>query len=140
MNSNRLLVIDDEPGICEFITEVAEDPKKGYHFHTGERLAQMLGYDAEDIRAAPTEALDSFAGTGNPHLLGAMPEGATGELRLVAPLPGNAPEAHPLQMMSHQRPAIQRRRGAVQPISRFAGPDQHRHERLDPVEALGDRA
>jgi len=24
MNSNRLLVIDDEPGICEFITEVAE--------------------------------------------------------------------------------------------------------------------
>ena len=24
MNTNRLLVIDDEPGICEFITEVAE--------------------------------------------------------------------------------------------------------------------
>lgn len=24
MNSNRLLIIDDEPGICEFITEVAE--------------------------------------------------------------------------------------------------------------------
>lgn len=29
--------------------EVATDPKKGYHFHTGERLAEMLGYEAEDI-------------------------------------------------------------------------------------------
>ena len=26
-------------------TNVALDPNKGYHFHTGRRLADMLGYD-----------------------------------------------------------------------------------------------
>jgi 2-polyprenyl-3-methyl-5-hydroxy-6-metoxy-1,4-benzoquinol methylase/class 3 adenylate cyclase len=46
--------------------EVATEPKKGFHFHTGRRLAEILGYATSDIDAAPSQALESFAGTGNP--------------------------------------------------------------------------
>lgn len=56
--------------------EVALHPEKGFHFHTGRRLAEMLEYDAADINAVPMTALESFAGTGNPFALGDIPAGA----------------------------------------------------------------
>ncbi len=50
--------------------EVADHPDKGYHFHTGRPLAQMLDYDAALLDGVPETALASFAGTGNPFSLG----------------------------------------------------------------------
>ncbi len=63
--------------ISEKYTEVAQEPEKGFHFHTGRPLAMMLGYDAQDIDILPTGTVDSFAGTGNPFSLGRLNAGET---------------------------------------------------------------
>ena len=49
---------------------VAERPDQGFHFHTGYRLANLLGYRDEWIAALPSSAVESMAGTGNPFALG----------------------------------------------------------------------
>ncbi len=49
---------------------VASDPGRGFHFHTGYRLAAMLGYPQEWIESLPPGAVSSMAGTGNPFALG----------------------------------------------------------------------
>ena len=33
--------------------QVAEDPTKGFHFHTGRPLAEILGYPGEVLDALP---------------------------------------------------------------------------------------
>ncbi|HEY7294815.1 MAG TPA: methyltransferase domain-containing protein [Dehalococcoidia bacterium] len=58
-------------------TEVAADPDRGFHFHTGRPLAELLGYPAAWIAAVPDTAVRRFAGVGNPFRLGALPAGAT---------------------------------------------------------------
>lgn len=62
-------------GISDKYSEVALEPEKGFHFHTGRPLAAMLGYTALDYSALPASTIDSFAGTGNPFSMGAMREG-----------------------------------------------------------------
>jgi SAM-dependent methyltransferase len=54
---------------------VAREPERGFHFHTGRRLAALLGYDEETVAAVPSESRDSFAGTGNPFLAGPLRRG-----------------------------------------------------------------
>jgi SAM-dependent methyltransferase len=49
--------------------EVALDPEREYHFHTGRALAARLSYDAALVNALPDRAVDSFAGVGNPFSL-----------------------------------------------------------------------
>ncbi len=49
---------------------VAANPEQGFHFHTGRRLAELLGYREDWLAAVPPDALASFAGTGNPLLAG----------------------------------------------------------------------
>jgi arsenite methyltransferase len=56
--------------------EVASEPEKGFHFHTGRPLAEMLGYDGSEVDALPGFVVESFAGTGNPFSMGRLPEGA----------------------------------------------------------------
>lgn len=51
---------------------VAEDPEQGFHFHTGRRLAGILGYEDEWLAGVPEESIASFAGTGNPFSLGEL--------------------------------------------------------------------
>jgi arsenite methyltransferase len=58
--------------IREEYQEVARDPQKGFHFHTGRRLAAILGYDEELLAAVPEESIESFAGTGNPFAMGRL--------------------------------------------------------------------
>ena len=58
-------------------TEVAQQPQKGFHFHTGRPLAAMLGYDSEEVDKLPASAVESFAGVGNPFSMGKLPRGAT---------------------------------------------------------------
>jgi arsenite methyltransferase len=49
---------------------VAAVPDRGFHFHTGYRLAAILGYPQEWIETLPAGAVASMAGTGNPFSLG----------------------------------------------------------------------
>ncbi len=54
---------------------VATNPNRGFHFHTGRPLAQILGYKKEWIDGVPESAIESFAGTGNPFSLGTIEVG-----------------------------------------------------------------
>ena len=56
-------------------TNVALDPNKGYHFHTGRRLINILGYDESLYADLPEGNIASFAGTGNPFSVGPINPG-----------------------------------------------------------------
>ena len=56
-------------------TEVALEPERGFHFHTGRPLAKMLGYDDDTVDQLPASNVESFAGTGNPFSLGKLKPG-----------------------------------------------------------------
>jgi SAM-dependent methyltransferase len=49
--------------------EVALEPGRTFHFHTGRVLAQRLGYDPTIVSALPERAVESFAGVANPFSL-----------------------------------------------------------------------
>ena len=55
---------------------VARDPDQGFHFHTGRRLTQLLGYEDEWLDGIPEPTIASFAGTGNPFRLGQIASGS----------------------------------------------------------------
>ena len=55
--------------VREKYREVATDPHRAFHFHTGRPLAARLGYDADAVDALPERAVESFAGVGNPFSL-----------------------------------------------------------------------
>ena len=61
--------------IQEEYTAVAQDPARGYHFHTGRPLASMLGYRDDWLEGVPEGSIASFAGTGNPFLIGQLQPG-----------------------------------------------------------------
>ena len=46
--------------------EVADHPHAEHHFHTGRKLASVLGYDDDVVARMPDRAVESFAGVGNP--------------------------------------------------------------------------
>jgi len=59
-------------------SRVATSPDGEFHFHRGPHFAAtVLGYDAAELAALPTEVTASFAGIGNPHAIGPIPAGAT---------------------------------------------------------------
>ncbi len=61
--------LDQEALRCEIrreYAEVATHPSRGFHFHTGRPLAQMLGYAQVWLDHVPEPSIESFAGTGNP--------------------------------------------------------------------------
>src|SRR5690349_5647808 len=55
--------------------EVAVDPHRTFHFHTGRPLAARLGYDADVVDGLPDRAVESFAGVGNPFSLRRLTRG-----------------------------------------------------------------
>jgi arsenite methyltransferase len=57
--------------------EVASDPAKGFHFHTGRPLARMLDYPMEVVDALPDRVVESFAGVNNPFSMGELQAGQT---------------------------------------------------------------
>ena len=61
--------------IQEEYAEVAANPHKGFHFHTGRPLARMLEYQDEWLEGIPESSIESFAGTGNPFSLGELRPG-----------------------------------------------------------------
>jgi SAM-dependent methyltransferase len=58
-------------------TDVATCPAKGFHFHTGQLLADRLGYPSMRVAALPAAAVESFAGVGNPFAWGEPAPGET---------------------------------------------------------------
>lgn len=50
--------------------EVAEDPGRDYHFHTGRPHALRLGYPSEPLVSLPDQVCESFAGVANPFYWG----------------------------------------------------------------------
>ena len=61
--------------IQEEYSLVALEPQRGFHFHTGRRLAHLLGYPEEWLVGLPESSIASFAGTGNPFSLRALDPG-----------------------------------------------------------------
>lgn len=61
--------------IREEYRHVATEPASGFHFHTGRRLAGIVGYDESLFDGIPEAAIESFAGTGNPFSLGPLRPG-----------------------------------------------------------------
>jgi SAM-dependent methyltransferase len=55
--------------------EVATAPEATYHFHTGRVAAERLGYDMALVDSLPEQAVESFAGVGNPFELRALAPG-----------------------------------------------------------------
>ena len=58
--------------VTEKYTEIANEPEKGAHFHTGKSLAMMVGYPESIIDSLPAGTVESFAGTGNPFSMGEL--------------------------------------------------------------------
>jgi len=54
---------------------VAQEPNKGFHFHTGRDLCQIVGYEEAWLEGVPETAIESFAGTGNPFRMGVLAAG-----------------------------------------------------------------
>ena len=72
------LLVDPETlreQVREKYREVAVDPHRTFHFHTGRPLAAHLGYDQAAVDALPDRAVESFAGVGNPFSVRRLQEG-----------------------------------------------------------------
>jgi arsenite methyltransferase len=57
--------------------KVATDPSSGYHFHTGRRAAEQVGYQEWMFEELPAEALEAFAGVASPFHWGLPNPGET---------------------------------------------------------------
>ena len=55
--------------------EVATTPTQEFHFHTGHRMAETLGYPDEVLDKLPPQVVESFAIVGNPFSLGTIEPG-----------------------------------------------------------------
>ena len=55
--------------------DVAVDPDRDYHFHTGRFIAERCGYDAAVLDALPEATVESFAGVANPFALRSLEQG-----------------------------------------------------------------
>ena len=57
--------------------ELANQPNQTFHFHHGRPLAEMLDYPMDQVDAMPADAVESFAGMGNPFSMGSIQSGET---------------------------------------------------------------
>ena len=74
---------------------VAVDPHGSYHFHTGRPLARRLSYDEAAVTALPDNAVEAFAGVGNPFSLGVLKPGENG-WSISAPEAGSTALSRPV--------------------------------------------
>jgi SAM-dependent methyltransferase len=78
MTTTPELLVDPEAlreQVREKYREVATDPTRPFHFHTGRGLARRLGYEDEVVAGLPDRAVESFAGVGNPFQLRRLADG-----------------------------------------------------------------
>jgi SAM-dependent methyltransferase len=78
MTTQTLLDVDVlRAAIQDEYAAVANDPGRGFHFHTGRFLTGKLGYPREWVDSLPEAVVESFAGVGNPFTWGALAPGET---------------------------------------------------------------
>lgn len=63
--------------IQEKYRQVASDPTAGYHFFTGRKAADHIGYPTADLDELPDHVVDAFAGVANPFYWGMPGQGET---------------------------------------------------------------
>lgn len=68
-------VLKDE--IIRMYQEVADQPQSTFHFFHGREAAELFDYEPEWLDRAPSGAVASFAGVGNPHLRSRLQPGET---------------------------------------------------------------
>lgn len=73
ITTNQRDVIFD--AVRAMYTAVATAPDRGFHFPTGRRACEYVGYPAEDLDAIPATAVESFAGVGYPFEAGVIHAG-----------------------------------------------------------------
>lgn len=73
ITSNQRDVILD--AVRRMYTEVATLPEREFHFPTGRRACELVGYPADDLDPLPEGALESFAGVGYPFAAGVIRPG-----------------------------------------------------------------
>lgn len=61
--------------VREMYTAVAAAPDQGFHFPTGRKACEVLGYPAQQIALLPAAAVESFAGVGYPFAANAIRAG-----------------------------------------------------------------
>ena len=61
--------------VREMYTAVATRPDQEYHFPTGRKACELVGYPSDHIEGLPTSALESFAGVGYPFAADVIREG-----------------------------------------------------------------
>src|SRR5206468_9480667 len=66
-----------EQRVKDVCRAVAEEPENEFHFETGRRLAERLGYPVDELDAIPEPSIDSFAGVGYYFDLAAIKPGET---------------------------------------------------------------
>ena len=73
--TNSLDISQLRLAIQEEYAVVANEPQRGFHFHTGRTLARVLGYEEAWLAGIPETTIASFAGTGNPFQAGEIKPG-----------------------------------------------------------------
>jgi SAM-dependent methyltransferase len=68
-------VLKDE--ILRMYQEVADHPRSEFHFFHGREAAELFDYAPEWLDRAPSGAVESFAGVGNPHRRSNLQPGET---------------------------------------------------------------
>ena len=73
-SDQRDVIID---AVREMYTAVANRPDQEFHFPTGRRACDYIGYPPEELDPLPIEAVESFAGVGYPFAADCIREGDT---------------------------------------------------------------
>lgn len=74
LSNQREVILD---AVRRMYTDVATRPDQVFHFPTGRRACEFVGYPAEQLDAVPARATESFAGVGYPFAAGVIREGDT---------------------------------------------------------------
>jgi ubiquinone/menaquinone biosynthesis C-methylase UbiE len=63
LSNEREVILD---AVCRMYSEVAAQPGREFHFPTGRRACEFVGYPSSELDRLPPTALESFAGVGYP--------------------------------------------------------------------------
>lgn len=73
-STQRDVILD---AVRAMYTAVADRPDQDFHFPTGRRACEYVGYPPDELDRVPPAALESFAGVGYPFAVGAIRAGDT---------------------------------------------------------------
>ena len=72
LSNQREVILD---AVRRMYTDVATQPEHVFHFPTGRRACEFVGYPAEQLDGLPAAAVESFAGVGWPFIAGVIRPG-----------------------------------------------------------------